>query len=75
MAEPDLSLLLEKFKRVHEDAAALRTGMGSLMDRAAAIEGHMAAFHVTEMNQHADLRELRKSVERIERRLRPREEA
>jgi hypothetical protein len=75
MAEPDFSLMLEHFKRVHEDSAALRTSVDSLMDRAAAIEGHMAAFHVTEMNQYADLRELRRSVERIERRLGLREEA
>ena len=75
MTEPDFSLMLEHFKRIHDDLAILKTGQISLMQRMSAIETHMAAFHTTEVSQYADLGEIRLRLDRIERRLGLREEA
>ena len=69
MAEEPSNLVIEILRRLQADMADLKEGQRAANVHLAAIESHMAGFHLT-VGAHTDeLAGLRQRIERIERRL------
>ena len=75
MADADFSLMLEHFKRIHEELAALKAGQTTIIQRLNSMSSHLAAFHVNDAAQDSNIAEITLRLDRIERRLDLREEA
>jgi predicted nucleic acid-binding Zn-ribbon protein len=69
MAEEPNNLMLEILRRLQTDMAALKEGQRTANVHLAAIESHMAGFHLTVSAHTDELVELKQRIERIERRL------
>jgi predicted nucleic acid-binding Zn-ribbon protein len=69
MAEEPSNLMLEILKRLQADMADLKEGQRATNVYLAAIESHMAGFHLTVSAHTDELAGLRRRIERIERRL------
>ncbi|MCR6643411.1 MAG: hypothetical protein NVV62_02175 [Terricaulis sp.] len=66
--EPD-NLVLEHLKAIRKDTADLKEGQDRVELRLASIEGHIAAFQLSETRQNSELDKLRQRIERLEKRL------
>lgn len=69
MAENTDNIMLEILKRLQEGQSRLEVGQRQTNERLAAIEHHMAGFHVTLTSYTDDMDALKDRVSRIERRL------
>jgi hypothetical protein len=69
MAEQPNSLVLEILRRLQADMADVKEGLRTTNVHLAAIESHMAGFHLTVASHTDELSHLRQRIERIERRL------
>ena len=69
MAEDRNSLMVEILRRLQADMAELKEGQRTANVHLAAIENHMAGFHLMVGSHTEELSALRQRIERIERRL------
>jgi predicted nucleic acid-binding Zn-ribbon protein len=69
MADRADNLVLEILRRLQTDMADLKEGQRTANVHLAAIESHLAGFHLTVSAHSDELVELRQRIERIERRL------
>jgi len=69
MTDKTDSLVLEHLRAIRGDLAKLQEGQERVELRLSSIEAHIGAFQLSEARQNGDLDQLRKRVERIERRL------
>jgi len=69
MADQPDNLVLEILRRLQADLADLKEGQRATNVHLAAIESHMAGFHLTVSAHADDLISLKRRIERIERRL------
>jgi predicted nucleic acid-binding Zn-ribbon protein len=69
MAEEPNNLMLEILRRLQADMADLKEGQRTTNVHLAAIESHMAGFHLTVSAHTDEPAGLRQRIERIERRL------
>ena len=69
MTESTENLVIEHLRAMRNDLAALKDGQKLTNERLAAIEHHMAGFHVTVSSHTEELDTLKERVSRIERRL------
>jgi predicted nucleic acid-binding Zn-ribbon protein len=69
MANKQDSLMVEILRRLQADMAELKEGQRTANVHLAAIENHMAGFHLTVSAHTDELSALRQRIERIERRL------
>jgi predicted nucleic acid-binding Zn-ribbon protein len=66
--EPD-NLVLEILRRLQADISELKAGQQTANVHLAAIENHMAGFHLTVSAHSDEIAGLKRRIERIERRL------
>ncbi len=69
MADKIENIVLEHLKAIRGDLSNLTNGQRLTNERLAAIEHHMAGFHVTVSNHSEELDTLKERIDRIERRL------
>lgn len=63
------NLVLEHLRALRGDMSEVKQSMRHTNERLAAIEHHMAGFYTTTLNHTDEISELRRRLERVERRL------
>ena len=75
MVEIDSSLMLEPFRRIHEDIGGIEGSLSTVTQRFNALSTHQAGFHVSDAVQDASIAEINIRLDRMERRLALRDDA
>jgi predicted nucleic acid-binding Zn-ribbon protein len=69
MSDKPENLVLEHLRAMRGDLSSLKDGQKLTNERLAAIEHHMAGFHVTVFSHTDELESLKQRMDRIEKRL------
>jgi hypothetical protein len=69
MAEETNNIVLEHLRHIRARVDGLSDDMRQVILRLGALERHQAGMHISDVNQNAEIDQIKKRLERVERRL------